>query len=190
MFKKYLSLCLLADLISAAEPNPPAWDTDRVKIFTPGDAGAQAILDQIHATQGGVSPVCNGQFNDNRYALLFKPGQHNVNVDLGYYVSVHGLGRTPDQTILGNIMVLDGADDFTIGALDNFWRSAENFSTFKQAGDPMIWAVSQASPLRRAIVNGDLNLFHYTSGQPAAGYASGGFMADVTVTGAISSGSQ
>jgi hypothetical protein len=34
----------------AAEPNPPIWDTDKVKILSPGQAGAQTILDQIHST--------------------------------------------------------------------------------------------------------------------------------------------
>ena len=86
-----LSTFILAT--SALEPNPPAWDKDHVKVFEPNDLDAQSILDQIHSTQGGMDPVNNGQFNSNRYALLFKQGQHNVNVDIGYYVSVHGLGR-------------------------------------------------------------------------------------------------
>jgi hypothetical protein len=40
------------------------------------------------------------------------------------------------------------------------------------------------------VVEGDLNLFDTTTGQTQAGYASGGFMADVQVTGNCSSGSQ
>jgi hypothetical protein len=43
--------------------------------------------------------------------------------------------------------------------------------------------------LRRTAIDGDLNLYHYQSGQ-WAGYASGGFMADVRVTGKVVSGSQ
>jgi len=54
----------------------------------------------------------------------------------------------------------------------------------------MIWAVSQASPLRRIVVDGDLNLYNYNPPAQGAGYASGGFMADVKVTGKINSGSQ
>ena len=53
----------------------------------------------------------------------------------------------------------------------------------------MLWAVSQASPLRRVVVNGDLLLFEYNSGS-AAGYASGGYMSDSYVSGKITSGSQ
>ena len=114
---------------------------------------------------------------------------HDVSVDLGYYVSVHGLGRSPLDTTLGNLMVLNSAYDFTIGALNNFWRSAENVHVVKKEGEPMTWAVSQASPLRRTVIDGDLNLFHYNAGA-GAGYASGGYMADVKVNGKISSGTQ
>jgi len=85
-----------------------------------------------------------------------------VNVDLGYYVSVHGLGDSPNDTTLGNLMVLNSGDDFTIGALNNFWRSAENLRVTPDG--PMIWAVSQAAPLRRAVIEGDLNLFHVSPG--------------------------
>jgi hypothetical protein len=141
MLSKLSSLVLVT---SALEPNPPQWDVSHVKIFEAGDANfnsTQTVLDSIHATQGGMDPVNNGQFNSNRYALLFKEGQHNVNVDIGYYVSVHGLGKSPLDTTLGNMMVLDSAYDFTIGALNNFWRSAENVHVTPQGG-PMIWAVS------------------------------------------------
>jgi hypothetical protein len=183
MLSKLSSFALIA---SALESNPPSWDTSKVKIFEAGDPDTQSVLDSIHATQGGMDPINNGQFNNNRYALLFKQGQHNVNVDIGYYVSVHGLGRSPYDTTLGNMMVLNSAYDFTIGALNNFWRSAENVHVVPNG--PMIWAVSQASPLRRTVIDGDLQLFHYTGG-PAAGYASGGYMADVQVKGKIASGS-
>jgi endonuclease III-like uncharacterized protein len=65
-----------------------------------------------------------------------------LNVDLGYYTTVHGLGKTPTDTIIGNVIVQNGAWDMVGGALSNFWRSAENFSTKKAPGDKMIWAVS------------------------------------------------
>ena len=53
----------------------------------------------------------------------------------------------------------------------------------------MLWAVSQASPLRRVIIEGNLQLYQHNSGA-AAGYASGGYMSDVSVSGAVHSGSQ
>lgn len=33
---------------ATAEPNPPMWDTQTVKIISPGQGDAQAILDAIH----------------------------------------------------------------------------------------------------------------------------------------------
>ena len=53
----------------------------------------------------------------------------------------------------------------------------------------MLWAVSQAAPLRRVHVQTSLLLFQYTFGD-AAGFASGGFMANSRVDGPVFSGSQ
>jgi len=72
---------------------------------------------------------------------------------------VHGLGRSPADTQLGNLMVQNGDFEMSGGALANFWRSAENVKVVPVAGTPVVWAVSQASPLRRIEVDGDLQLF-------------------------------
>ena len=53
----------------------------------------------------------------------------------------------------------------------------------------MLWAVSQASPLRRLVIKNNLKLYEYRGGG-AAGYASGGFLADSVVEGLVASGSQ
>jgi len=153
-----------------------------VKIISPGQSDAQSILDNIHATQGGSQPECNGQFDDLRYAVLFEPGTHNLNMDVGYYTTVHGLGKTPDDTTLTNLISQNGIDG-NGGALDNFWRSVENLQV-KPDGGKMTWAVSQAAPLRRLVVDGDLNLFQKD------GWSSGGYMSDSVVKGTINSGSQ
>jgi len=52
------------------------------------------------------------------------------------------------------------------------------------------WAVSQAAPMRRVQVEGDIEVFGYDAPNPGAGYASGGYMADSYVTGNINAGSQ
>lgn len=39
MLSKILSAYNVAYAL-AGEPNPPTWDTNRVKVFTPGQAGA------------------------------------------------------------------------------------------------------------------------------------------------------
>jgi hypothetical protein len=133
---------------------------------------------------GGHSPAFNGQWSNNRYAFLFKPGNHNVQVSVGFYTSVIGLGNAPTDTSITSLQCPNGDFDYTGGALDNFWRSAENL-----AMGTSLWAVSQACPLRRISVRGDLSLFQYNSGC-CAGEASGGYLADATVSGTVTSGSQ
>ena len=107
---------------------------------------------------------------------------------------VEGTISEPDVK-LGNVICENGDFDYTVGALNNFWRAIENFETTPTttwSGGPttaMLWAVSQASPMRRVIINGSLQLWQYNEGC-CAGYASGGYMSDSIVTGEISAGSQ
>jgi hypothetical protein len=56
-------------------------------------------------------------------------------------------------------MVQNGDFSMEVGALNNFWRGAENVHVAPAAGTPLLWAVSQACPLRRIHVDGDLQLF-------------------------------
>ncbi|MEP6631841.1 MAG: adenylyl cyclase, partial [Lapillicoccus sp.] len=77
-------------------------------------------------------------------------------------------------------------------ALDNFWRSVSNL-TINVAGldgcrsSGNFWAVSQASPMRRVDVQGNLTLMDYCTAGPQ--YASGGFIAD-SRTRSVTNGSQ
>ena len=52
----------------------------------------------------------------------------------------------------------------------------------------MLWAVSQAAPLRRVLVTNNLKLYEYRNGG-AAGYASGGYLGNSVVHGIVASGS-
>jgi len=141
MFGKFIVALVAA--VSASEPNPPAWDTSRVYVIEAGDSGAQVLINNALAKNGGHEPACNGQWSEERYAFLFKPGDHSsLNMEVGYYTTVHGLGRAPNNTILGNLMVQNGDFNFEVGALNNFWRSAENVMVTPAAGTPMLWAVS------------------------------------------------
>jgi len=137
-FSKIALTASVASFVSAIEPNPPAWDTTGVKVFTPGQSNAQDILDSIHKEMGGKVPETNGQFSTSRYALFFEPGTHDVSVDVGYYVSVHGLGKKPTDTTIANVQSLNASKNWGLGALDNFWRSVENIHIPKT----MTWAVS------------------------------------------------
>jgi hypothetical protein len=172
-----------------------------VYIFTPDmpQAQIQATVDAIAAQQ-----VPN-QFGTQRYALLFEPGTYGSAADplifqVGYYTEVAGLGAAPgDVTINGSIDVYNQCFPTTDGssnciALDNFWRSLSNL-TINVAGGAgcqnktEFWAVSQAAPMRRVAVNGLTSLMDYCSAGPQ--FASGGFIADSSFTGAsITNGSQ
>ena len=98
MIKISLAVALLCDLTCAVEPNPPNWDKNVVYIFSPGQTDAQEILDTIEDPLSGKDGCNAGQFVSQRYALFFKPGQHDVNVNVGYYTTAHGLGISPSDT--------------------------------------------------------------------------------------------
>lgn len=102
-----------------------------------------------------------------------------MNVKVGFYTQVMGLGNTPKDVTLSSLQSPDGSSNPHNGALCNFWRSAENV----QVNSHTIWSVSQASPIRRLQINNNLDLSQ-------RGYSSGGFMADVYTTGTVNSGSQ
>jgi hypothetical protein len=172
-----------------------------VYIFTPSmpQAQIQATVDAIAAQQ-----VPN-QFGTQRYALLFEPGTYGTAADplifqVGYYTEVAGLGAKPgDVTINGTVDVYNQCFPTTDGstnciALDNFWRSLSDLTINVAGGTGCqtateFWAVSQAAPMRRVAVNGLASLMDYCSAGPQ--FASGGFIADSSFTGAsITNGSQ
>ena len=176
------------------QPNPPKWPST-VRVFHPGDD--TTIEEQVlaaYADNGGR--LDHGQFSTDRFAFLFMPGHYSDNVPVGFYTQVMGLGASPSDVVFTTdkgVHCEEGEYAFSTGALDTFWRSAENFETWAdhtwtdQKG--MLWAVSQAAPLRRVIVKNNLKLFEYHGGD-AAGYGSGGFLADSIIEGSVSSGSQ
>src|SRR5579859_6794910 len=125
------------------------------------------------------------QFGTQRYAELFDPGTYTgIEDNVGYYVSVQGLGQNPSSVQLNASDVTVDSFDGTGNATDNFWRSAENMEITPSAGNDR-WAVAQAGPFERMDVHGGLELY------PASyGYASGGYIADSIVTGQASSVSQ
>ena len=114
--------------------------------------------------------------------FLFLPGNYHVDVPVGYYTEVMGLGVSPDDTrIVGNVHT--DASLPNNNATTTFWRAAEGFSV-TPAGGSMQWAVSQAVPLRRMHVAGNLVLHQ------DHGWASGGWMSDDLVDGNVDSGTQ
>lgn len=199
----YLALTFsFSSFSSAIEPNPPTWPSS-VNIFSPTMAPGdiQTIVNQAFANNGGDprTSCSHGQFSDLRYAHLFLPGTYsNVDIPVGYYTSVYGLGVSPMDTVFTGgkgVYCEEACGLYGTGALDTFWRSAENFHTTTNyawaVGNGMSWVVSQAAPLRNVKVDNDLLLFEYLSEYCCdAGYASGGWISGLQVGGSTKFGSQ
>jgi hypothetical protein len=136
----------------------------------------QKQIDAVYAIQQ------NNEFGPQRNALLFLPGSYSVNVPVGFYTEVMGLGASPDSTRIAGNMHADANHEHN-NATTTFWRAAEGLS-IEPAGGTMQWAVSQAVSLRRMHVRGGLVL-HQNHG-----WASGGWMSDSLVDENVDSGSQ
>ena len=149
-----------------------------VLIFDPAmphDAMQQQI-DKVYGIER------RNEFGPERYALLFLPGEYHLDVPVGFYTEVIGLGASPDAVhITGNVHA--DASHENNNATTTFWRAAEGFSVTPDGGT-MQWAVSQAIPFRRMHVRGDIVLHQHH------GWASGGWMSDSLVDGNVDSGSQ
>jgi hypothetical protein len=151
------------------------------------------------------------QFDSQRYAIFFRPGTYGSAADplvfqVGYYTEVAGLGLMPQDTVIdGAIDVFNNlctAGTNNCNSDDNFWRSLSNLTlnvdlpssppTYEPPiVDPYgttctngaeMWSASQAAPIRRAIINGSVTFQDYCA---ADNYASGGFLADSQVSGAL-----
>jgi len=172
-----------AGLLAAALPGLAAKGTKplfgpNVLIFNPSmpSQTIQKQLDAVYAIQQ------HNEFGPQRNALLFLPGSYSVDVPVGFYTEVMGLGASPDATrIAGNVHA--DANHEHNNATTTFWRAAEGLS-IEPTGGTMQWAVSQAVSLRRMYVRGDLVLHQHH------GWASGGWMSDSLVDGNVDSGSQ
>lgn len=149
-----------------------------VLVFDPSMASAdiQAQIDKVYAIEQ------HSEFGPARYAMLFLPGEYHVDVPVGFYTEVIGLGATPDAVhIIGNVH--SDASLPRNNATCTFWRAAEGFAV-TPTGGTMQWAVSQAVPFRRMHVMGNIVLHQ------KGGWASGGWMSDSLVDGNVGAGPQ
>ncbi len=146
-----------------------------VKPSMPASA-VQAQIDRIYAVQQ------HNEFGSERNAILFLPGEYHVDVPVGFYTEVAGLGHVPEAVhIVGNMHA--DASLPRNNATCTFWRAAEGLAV-TPTGGTMQWAVSQAVSFRRMHVLGNLVL-HQNHG-----WASGGWMSDSLIDGNTDSGSQ
>jgi hypothetical protein len=148
-------------------------------VYAPTDDPAKiqeeldAFYNKTDGTKEGAQGRARGEFTEERFAALFKPGDYNLNINIGYYTALSGLGLSPDDVTVSKISA-----DAPI-SLCNFWRTVENLTV----NGNMLWSVSQATSLRRVHVKGDMKL-------SGSGSTSGGFLADTKVDGTVNSGSQ
>ncbi|WP_051348385.1 discoidin domain-containing protein [Peribacillus kribbensis] len=142
-----------------------------VYVFDPSmpSEDIQKICDDVFKAQE------TNQFGKEKYELLFKPGTYNINIKVGFYTTVAGLGKNPADVVINGGLNVD-AKWFDGNATQNFWRSVENLS-IKPANGVTRYAVSQAAPMRRVHIMGELQLFDFDKNWNA-GWSSGGYIAD------------
>eukprot|EP00931_Biecheleriopsis_adriatica_P117013 TRINITY_DN9257_c0_g1_i1.p1 TRINITY_DN9257_c0_g1~~TRINITY_DN9257_c0_g1_i1.p1 ORF type:complete len:711 (-),score=135.61 TRINITY_DN9257_c0_g1_i1:81-2213(-) len=168
------------------EANPPVWPPS-VQVFSPGDS-REDIEKVFYQLTSELIDHHTGHFSSKRFAFLFKPGRYHVNLTVGYYVQVLGLGADAQDVVFEGAKGVwaPAADPWGAGSLDTFWRGAENFRT--EASDGMRWAVSQAAPLRRLEIKNKLIL--HDCGHGPHCFASGGFISNLVIGGEVDFGSQ
>ncbi len=110
------------------------------------------------------------------------PGKYKVDVPIGFYTEVIGLGASPDDVEIDGNLHSDASEDNN-NATTTFWRSAEGIAV-NPPGGSMRWAVSQAAPFRRMHVRGTIVLHQFN------GWASGGWMSDDLIDGTVDAGPQ
>lgn len=130
-------------------------------IFSPEDDPKQVAetLDAIYEKQEA------NQFGEERYAIYFMPGEYDetIEANVGFYTQVAGLGELPTDTKLQSLQCTARwlADDpSNHNACCNFWRGVENMELETNT----MWAVSQATFMRRVQVDGALFYMMNTDG--------------------------
>ncbi|HEX8813329.1 MAG TPA: coagulation factor 5/8 type domain-containing protein, partial [Terracidiphilus sp.] len=164
-------------VVSRAQAKIPDFGPN-VAVFTPKSDAAdmQRKIDAVYATQQ------HAEFGTERDAFIFLPGEYHLDIPIGFYTQIAGVGATSDAVrITGNIHA--DASLPRNNATCTFWRGVEGFSVVPTGGT-MQWAVSQAAPFRRMHILGNLVLHQQR------GWASGGWIADSVIDGNVDSGSQ
>jgi hypothetical protein len=151
-------------------------------------------VDEINTTLQGLATRSTG-FDEVRNAVYFMPGTYGsksgaadpvtaagfINSAVGFMETVQGLGASPDDvTINGNLRV----GTATQNALGTFWRSLANVKInpieVDEPAHTMRWNTSQASPVRRVDIVGNLDL--------AGGVAGGNLIANSRISGNVTAG--
>jgi len=167
-----------AAVLLAAGLADAAWfdGIESIKVFSPGDDVSSFSWNLYNGNME------KAQFSDKRYALLLKPGDYgDAQIAVGYYTSLLGTGALPNDVKVGSFFTMDNPD---VGnACDNFWRHVEGITATHAS---VTWAASQAAPLRRIHVQGELWLSE--NGSPH--WSSGGLLSDSVIDGPLYMGTQ
>lgn len=204
----------MKDILGNTEPNPPPLPDSIILFHPPKSSDVESLdimrkaqtysdpkvtWDEYSKRNNQSKPenypdftyTADNHFSTKRTALLFAPGVYtNIDFEVGYYTQVLGLGVHPSDVKFTNCDKgphVPATEKFLIrppngSGLDTFWRSIENIAT--EAREGMQWVVSQAAPLRRMHIMGDLNLFDGDA------WVSGGVAANVVVDGKVNFGGQ
>jgi hypothetical protein len=168
---------MISLVLAAAIAATPDFGSN-VLVVRPGDdpARIQAAIDKIYAQQK------DSEFGPGRYAILFETGAYRLDVPVGFYTQVVGLGQSLDDVAIAGNVHSDAAYKGD-NATTTFWRGVEGVHITPASGR-MQWAVSQATWLRRIHISGDVRL-HQNHG-----WASGGWLSDAAIDGQVDSGTQ
>ena len=165
--------------------NTPAFGPN-VYVFTPS-MSTSTIQNDINAVYNTQQ---SNQFGTQRYELMFEPGTYNVNVPVGFYTEVVGLGQNPTQTVItGGGIHADAA-----------WNGGNaTHELLARRGEHHHRPVLRLAPSGRSrrptrcagcSIDGNLVLDDDTSGNTTSNWSSGGFISDSIVTGQVNSGTQ
>jgi hypothetical protein len=140
------------------------------------------------------------EWTPTRYSILIGEGSYSMPAPfkLGYYTQVEGVGATKNSvTVAPGIDVPNNCEKVGVenckfpAGLDNFWRSLSNIKIDATGlGKALIYAVSQASPIRDLTITGsDIQMCDPGSDE-VCGATSGGFISNLDTDSQILLGSQ
>src|SRR5690348_7788967 len=95
-----LGIHLFFCLVPSAAQNPRNPFGANVLLLNPRDSSAemQAEIDHIYSVQE------HNQFGPSRNVILLLPGEYKLDIPIGYYTQVLGVGATPDAVrVAGNV---------------------------------------------------------------------------------------
>ena len=89
----FVVACSLSRVLAASPDLGP-----NVLIFNSSDPNLQQRVDEIFGQQE------RNQFGEQRYAFIFQPGKYHLDVQVGFYTQLLGVGASPDDTeIIGAV---------------------------------------------------------------------------------------